>query len=69
MVFAENTAPMETPVISFATGGVPEAVLHGETGIPGPRSRLANFHWHVSLLLLKHAIFAGNLKSPGVNES
>ena len=35
MVFAEAQA-MEKPVVSFATGGVPEAVLHGETGFLAP---------------------------------
>ncbi|MBW4486460.1 MAG: glycosyltransferase [Trichocoleus desertorum ATA4-8-CV12] len=35
MVFAEAQA-MELPVVSFATGGVPEAVAHGETGFLAP---------------------------------
>lgn len=35
MVFAEAQA-MALPVVSFATGGVPEAVAHGETGFLAP---------------------------------
>jgi len=32
LVFAEAQA-MGTPVVSFATGGIPEAVAHGRTGL------------------------------------
>ncbi|MGD1853711.1 MAG: glycosyltransferase [Leptolyngbyaceae cyanobacterium] len=35
MVFAEAQA-MGLPVASFATGGIPEAVIHGETGLLAP---------------------------------
>ncbi|MEM7063219.1 MAG: glycosyltransferase [Cyanobacteria bacterium P01_B01_bin.77] len=35
MVFAEAQA-MGLPVVSFATGGIPEAVIHGETGLLAP---------------------------------
>lgn len=35
MVFAEAQA-METPVVSYASGGVPEAVCHGVTGLLAP---------------------------------
>jgi len=35
MVFAEAQA-MGLPVVSFATGGVPEAIAHGETGFLAP---------------------------------
>ncbi|MEM9977890.1 MAG: glycosyltransferase, partial [Cyanobacteria bacterium P01_D01_bin.2] len=35
MVFAEAQA-MGLPVVSFATGGIPEAVIHGETGLLSP---------------------------------
>jgi glycosyltransferase involved in cell wall biosynthesis len=45
MVFAEAQA-MGTPVVSFASGGVPEAVAHGETGFLAPErdwQQLAKF--------------------------
>ena len=35
MVFAEAQA-MGTPVVSFSSGGVPEAVAHGKTGFLAP---------------------------------
>lgn len=35
MVFAEAQS-MGLPVVSFATGGIPEAVIHGETGLLAP---------------------------------
>ena len=41
MVFAEAQA-METPVVSFATGGMPRGRSPRRDGFPGPRSRLAN---------------------------
>ncbi len=50
MVFAEAQA-METPVVSFATGGVPEAVLHGETGFLAPDRDWPTLAQYLSLLL------------------
>ncbi|MEO0868483.1 MAG: glycosyltransferase [Cyanobacteria bacterium J06642_11] len=53
MVFAEAQA-MGLPVVSFATGGIPEAVIHGETGLLAPEKdtkQLVNF----LLRLLKDA--------------
>lgn len=38
MVFAEAQA-MGVPVVSFACGGIPEAVIHGETGFLVPERR------------------------------
>jgi colanic acid/amylovoran biosynthesis glycosyltransferase len=35
MVFVEAQS-MGLPVVSFASGGIPEAVKHGETGLPAP---------------------------------
>ena len=40
MVFAEAQA-MGLPVVSFATGGIPEAVRHGETGLLAPEKDTA----------------------------
>lgn len=45
IVFAEAQA-MGLPVVSFATGGIPEAVAHGETGFLAPERdwpQLANY--------------------------
>jgi len=45
MVFAEAQA-MGLPVVSFATGGIPEAVAHGKTGFLAPEGdtkRLASY--------------------------
>ena len=50
MVFAEAQA-METPVVSFATGGIPEAVLHGETGLLAPDRDWRTLAQYLSLLL------------------
>jgi glycosyltransferase involved in cell wall biosynthesis len=50
MVFAEAQA-MEKPVVSFATGGIPEAVLHGETGFLAPDRDWQTLAQYLSLLL------------------
>ena len=50
MVFAEAQA-MEKPVVSFATGGIPEAVLHGETGLLAPDRDWPTLAQYLSLLL------------------
>lgn len=50
MVFAEAQA-MEKPVVSFATGGIPEAVLHGETGFLAPDRDWPTLAKYLSLLL------------------
>lgn len=50
MVFAEAQA-MEKPVVSFATGGIPEAVLHGETGFLAPDRDWPTLAQYLSLLL------------------
>jgi colanic acid/amylovoran biosynthesis glycosyltransferase len=50
MVFAEAQA-MEKPVVSFATGGIGEAVLHGETGFLAPDRDWRMLARYLSLLL------------------
>jgi colanic acid/amylovoran biosynthesis glycosyltransferase len=50
MVFAEAQA-MEKPVVSFATGGISEAVLHGETGLLAPDRDWRTLAQYLSLLL------------------
>ena len=50
MVFAEAQA-MEKPVVSFATGGISEAVLHGETGFLAPDRDWRTLAQYLSLLL------------------
>ncbi|MFZ0523495.1 MAG: glycosyltransferase [Candidatus Acidiferrales bacterium] len=50
IVFAEAQA-MEKPVVSFATGGIPEAVLHGETGFLAPERDWRTLAQYLSLLL------------------
>lgn len=50
IVFAEAQA-MEKPVVSFATGGIPEAVLHGETGFLAPARDWPTLAQYLSLLL------------------
>jgi colanic acid/amylovoran biosynthesis glycosyltransferase len=50
MVFAEAQA-MEKPVVSFATGGIGEAVLHGETGLLAPDRDWRMLARYLSLLL------------------
>jgi colanic acid/amylovoran biosynthesis glycosyltransferase len=50
MVFAEAQA-MEKPVVSFATGGIGEAVLHGETGFLAPDRDWRTLAQYLSWLL------------------
>lgn len=55
MVFAEAQA-MGLPVVSFATGGIPEAVLHGETGLLGPEKDTAQLTKNICRLLADDAL-------------
>ncbi|MBT9312515.1 glycosyltransferase [Leptothoe kymatousa] len=50
MVFAEAQA-MGLPVVSFATGGIPEAVIQGETGLLGPEKDTAQLAKNIRRLL------------------
>ncbi len=50
MVFAEAQA-MGLPVVSFACGGIPEAVAHGETGLLAPMGDTAQLTQHLLTLL------------------
>ena len=65
IVFAEAQA-MEKPVVSFASGGIGEAVEHGETGFLA-----AERDWRVSRNIFrcssKTTIFAASSGSPAAN--
>lgn len=50
MVFAEAQA-MGLPVASFETGGIPEAVVHGETGLLARERDLAGLVQNIVALL------------------
>jgi glycosyltransferase involved in cell wall biosynthesis len=50
LVFAEAQA-MGLPVVSFATGGIPEAVAHGTTGYLGPERDWEFLAAHITMLL------------------
>lgn len=50
LVFAEAQA-MGLPVVSFASGGIPEAVAHGETGLLSPAGDGETLASHILLLL------------------
>ena len=50
IVFAEAQA-CGTPVVSFASGGVPEAVAHGETGLLAPEKDAEKLAEYLLLLL------------------
>ncbi|WP_246246569.1 glycosyltransferase [Paenibacillus lemnae] len=49
-VFLEASA-MGLPVVSFATGGIPEAVKHGQTGLLAPEKNTAALSQHIIALL------------------
>ena len=55
LVFAEAQA-MELPVVSFASGGVPEAVAHGETGFLAAERDWKGLAEHLSTLLKDDAL-------------
>ena len=50
MVFAEAQA-MGLPVVSFATGGISEAVIHGETGLLAPEKNTEQLAKNLTRLL------------------
>jgi colanic acid/amylovoran biosynthesis glycosyltransferase len=56
MVFAEAQA-MGLPVVSFACGGIPEAVAHGETGLLAPMGDNAQLTQHLLTLLRNNELW------------
>ena len=50
IVFAESQA-MGLPVVSFSTGGIPEAVAHGETGFLADEADSGLLAKYIQLLL------------------
>jgi colanic acid/amylovoran biosynthesis glycosyltransferase len=56
MVFAEAQA-CGTPVVSFATGGIPEAVAHGHTGFLAPERDWAKLGEYILLLLQDRSLW------------
>lgn len=56
MVFAEAQS-MGLPVVSFASGGIPEAVAHDETGILAPERDWAGLARSISILLLSPEVW------------
>ena len=56
MVFAEAQA-MGLPVASFATGGIPEAVVHGETGLLARERDTAGLAHNIISLLSDRAMW------------
>ena len=56
MVFAEAQA-MGLPVASFETGGIPEAVVHGETGLLARERDLAGLVQNIVALLSDHSMW------------
>src|SRR5207245_202670 len=50
MVFAEAQA-MECPVVSFSSGGIPEAVGHEETGLLAKERDVETLSQHILLLM------------------
>ena len=57
LVFAEAQA-MGLPVVSFATGGIPEAVAHGTTGYLGPERDCEFLAAHITLLLKDSSLWS-----------
>lgn len=57
MVFAEAQA-MGVPVVSFASGGIPEAVAHGETGLLSPEKDWRGLARDIALLLRDDALWS-----------
>jgi colanic acid/amylovoran biosynthesis glycosyltransferase len=58
IVFAEAQA-MGVPVASFASGGIPEAVAHGETGLLSPEKDWRGLARDIALLLRDDALWGG----------
>jgi len=56
MVFAEAQA-MGLPVASFETGGIPEAVVHGETGLLARERDTAGLAQNIIALLSDHSMW------------
>jgi colanic acid/amylovoran biosynthesis glycosyltransferase len=65
MVFAEAQA-MGLPVVSFATGGIPEAVAHGKTGLLAPTGDRNALTQHL-LTLLKNTELWEQFSHQGIN--
>ena len=63
LVFAEAQA-MALPVVSYAVGGIPEAVVHGETGLLAPEGNRALLFAHL-VRLLRDAALRGRLGAAG----
>jgi colanic acid/amylovoran biosynthesis glycosyltransferase len=57
LVFAEAQA-MGLPVVSFATGGIPEAVAHQTTGYLGPERDCEFLAAHITLLLKDSSLWS-----------
>lgn len=58
MVFAEAQA-MGTPVVSFAHGGIPEVVLHGETGLLAAEGDSRELAVHLDTMLGDDEVWRG----------
>ena len=65
MVFAEAQA-MGLPVVSFAIGGIPEAVAHGKTGLLAPMGDRNELIQHL-LTLLKNTELWEEFSQQGIN--
>jgi glycosyltransferase involved in cell wall biosynthesis len=64
LVFLEAQA-VGTPIASFATGGIPEAVLHGETGLLAPEKDFESLAENITRLL-SDAGFWRQLSTAGI---